>query len=80
VRLFEPRTALDGGADGLDAYRALAPRIGKLLATGGRAFLEIGAGQEAAVRGVLIASGVTVLSASADLAGAPRCVAAANMV
>jgi release factor glutamine methyltransferase len=79
VKLFEPRAALDGGADGLDAYRALAPRISKLLATGGRAFLEIGAGQEAEVRGLLTGTGMTVLSVSADLAGVPRCVTAANM-
>jgi release factor glutamine methyltransferase len=79
VRLFEPRSALDGGGDGLDAYRALAPRIGKGLATGGRVFLEIGEGQEAAVRAILEAAHLTVLQVFADLAGVPRCVAAANI-
>lgn len=79
VRMFEPRSALDGGSDGLDAYRALAPRIGKWLAPGGRIFLEIGVGQEAAVRGILEAGNLKVLSVFTDLAGVPRCVAAANI-
>jgi release factor glutamine methyltransferase len=71
--------ALDGGPDGLDAYRALAPRIGKWLASRGCAFLEIGRGGEAAVRRILEAAGLTVLSVSPDLAGIPRCVTVANM-
>ncbi|HLJ52219.1 MAG TPA: peptide chain release factor N(5)-glutamine methyltransferase [Rhizomicrobium sp.] len=79
VRLYEPHSALDGGYDGLDAYRALAPRIGKWLAPGGRAYLEIGAGQEGAVRRILESSNLTVQSVFADLAGTTRCVAAANI-
>lgn len=78
VRLFEPRPALDGGPDGLDAYRALAPRIGKLLSPGGRALLEIGAGQGQAVADILRQPSLAVLSITNDLAGVPRCVAAAN--
>ena len=46
VARFEPRAALDGGPDGLDAYRALLPEIPPLLAPGGALFLEIGKGQE----------------------------------
>jgi release factor glutamine methyltransferase len=79
VRLFEPRLALDGGPDGLDAYRTLAPRIGKSLAPSGRVFLEIAVGQEAAIRAILRSANLTVLSVFADLAGVPRCVAAANI-
>ncbi len=45
VRLHEPVQALDGGADGLDAYRVLAPEIERLLKPEGLAFLEIGAGR-----------------------------------
>ena len=78
VRLFEPRRALDGGPDGLDAYRALAPRIGKLLKPGGRVFLEIGAGQAQRVSDIISGQQLTVLSIANDLAGVPRCVAAAN--
>src|SRR5262249_19635503 len=45
VARFEPRLALDGGVDGLAAYRALAPAITRLLAPTGIAAVEVGAGQ-----------------------------------
>ena len=78
VRLFEPRQALDGGPDGLDAYRVLASRLSKLLKPEGRAFLEIGAGQAEEVQAILCGQGLAVLSIANDLADVPRCVAAAN--
>ena len=78
VRLFEPRQALDGGPDGLDAYRMLASRLSKLLKPEGRAFLEIGAGQAEGVQAILCGQGLAVLSIANDLADVPRCVAAAN--
>jgi release factor glutamine methyltransferase len=55
VALREPRSALDGGADGLDAYRALMPEIGRCW-RGGRAVVELGQGQRAPVE-VLAAEG-----------------------
>jgi release factor glutamine methyltransferase len=45
VAQHEPRTALDGGADGLDAFRAVLDALPGLLAPGGVAILELGAGQ-----------------------------------
>ena len=45
VRDFEPQLALDGGVDGLDAYRALAPEILRVLRPGGFFAVEIGPGQ-----------------------------------
>jgi release factor glutamine methyltransferase len=45
VACHEPREALDGGADGLDAYRTIVPVIFDLLDDDGSAFLEVGAGQ-----------------------------------
>jgi release factor glutamine methyltransferase len=42
VALYEPRTALDGGADGLDAYRVIIPRLPHLLTGSGAAVLELG--------------------------------------
>ncbi|MBV9992432.1 MAG: peptide chain release factor N(5)-glutamine methyltransferase [Alphaproteobacteria bacterium] len=71
VRLYEPVRALDGGADGLDAYRALAPAIRCLLKPGGLVFLEIGAGQGAEVSAIL---GLEILGIASDLAGVERCV------
>ncbi len=50
VRDFDPRLALDGGADGLDAYRAILPAAVQLLAPGGAMMVEVGAGQEHGVR------------------------------
>lgn len=45
VRLHDPHLALDGGKDGLDAYRSILGDLGRRLAPDGGAFLEIGAGQ-----------------------------------
>jgi release factor glutamine methyltransferase len=74
VRLYEPHSALDGGPDGLDAYRALSPRIGGLLAPAGRAFVEVGAGQAGVVRQILEAGHLKVVSKVHDLAGIMRCI------
>ena len=45
VREFEPKIALDGGADGLDFYRLLAKRVRSYLARDGILLLECGEGQ-----------------------------------
>lgn len=73
---FEPRLALDGGADGLSAYRALIPDAARLLRPDGLLVLEIGAGQAVPVQALLAASGLTPLRVSRDLAGVERCVLA----
>jgi len=78
VRLFEPVRALDGGEDGLDAYRGLAAVMERLLKPEGLAFLEIGAGQEEAVSAILTAQGLRTVRIVADLAGIGRCVIAAR--
>jgi release factor glutamine methyltransferase len=73
----EPRSALDGGPDGLATYRALAPLIAARLKSDGRAFLEIGLGQGDAVAAIFAAAGLQTLRIAPDLAGIPRCVVAA---
>lgn len=78
VRLFEPVSALDGGEDGLDAYRALAPVMGRLLKPEGLAFLEIGTGQKRAVPVILEANGLRITGVAKDLSGIPRCVVTAR--
>src|SRR5262249_13569152 len=45
VRLFEPHAALDGGPDGLNAYRSLSQMLPRLMNPGGVALLELGQGQ-----------------------------------
>lgn len=72
VGRHEPRRALDGGQDGLDAYRCLIPAIPALLAPGGVAILELGAGQSAAVTTLAEAAGLVVHAARFDLGGIAR--------
>jgi release factor glutamine methyltransferase len=77
VRLHDPRLALDGGADGLSAYRAIAADAMRLLAPGGALIVEIGVGQVAAVVEIFTRSGLSVLwPARPDPAGIPRVVTA----
>jgi release factor glutamine methyltransferase len=73
---FEPRAALDGGPDGLDAYRALAPILLRRAAPGAAILLEIGADQGASVPAILQAAGLRVSHVANDLAGRPRVVVA----
>lgn len=76
VAAFEPRVALDGGPDGLDAYRSLAPAIGRNLTRTGLACIEIGAGQAALVRQLLVESGLIINEVRRDLPGVERCLVA----
>jgi release factor glutamine methyltransferase len=50
VRNFDPRAALDGGADGLDFYRRIATEAKPFLKPDGKMMLELGDGQAAAIR------------------------------
>lgn len=70
---YEPLAALDGGPDGLDAYRALAGRVGSCLVPAGKALLEIGHGQADAVCRLMAGSALKLLEINHDLAGIPRC-------
>lgn len=72
VARFEPASALDGGVDGLDAYRAVLACLPGLLADEGVAILELGAGQGAAVAALAGAAGLVPGQARADLGGIPR--------
>lgn len=77
VRDHDPRLALDGGADGLSCYRAIAADAPRLLAPGGFLVVELGAGQEAPVAALLEVAGLTLSGpARRDLAGHPRALAA----
>lgn len=76
VRNFEPRLALDGGADGLEAYRALADQITGLMAKNGAVGFEIGWDQARAVSQILAEAGLTRIEVRRDLAGRDRVVLA----
>lgn len=73
VACHEPRRALDGGEDGLDAYRRIAPALPGLLAEGGWAILEFGAGQDGLVKAILEREGLAVEGFGLDLPGRRRC-------
>jgi release factor glutamine methyltransferase len=73
VSRHDPRVALDGGPDGLDAYRVLAPETARLLGDDGIAVFELGAGQAAAVTATMRSAGLTIIEVRRDLAGIERC-------
>lgn len=77
VRVFDPRAALDGGADGLDIYRRIAAGLDRVL--DGAAVVEVGAGQAGPVAVLLQQAFVKTrkaeLSRHSDLGGHERCVA-----
>lgn len=70
---FDPRRALDGGDDGLMAYRALAPVVQRTLKPDGWAFFELGAGQAADVARIVAAANLRAAGMHHDLAGHERC-------
>lgn len=72
---FDPRCALDGGDDGLMAYRALVPVLQRTLQPDGWAFFELGAGQAEAVARLVAAGDLRVAGMRRDLAGYERCLA-----
>ncbi|HEX5420850.1 MAG TPA: peptide chain release factor N(5)-glutamine methyltransferase [Gammaproteobacteria bacterium] len=69
---FEPRLALDGGPDGLAAFRAVLREAPAHLAPGGRLLMEHGFDQRRAVLELAAAAGLRVVDARADLAGRDR--------
>jgi release factor glutamine methyltransferase len=72
VRDHESRLALDGGPDGLDVLRRLAPRATHWLAPGGRLLCEIGEDQAGAAMALLVAAGLAEVAVHPDLADRDR--------
>jgi release factor glutamine methyltransferase len=80
VRDYDPHLALDGGPDGLDAYRALIPETGRLLRYGGTVVVEAGHGQSADIEALMRSAGLVPEGPpKTDLAGIPRAVAGRKM-
>ncbi len=73
VRLFDPVSALDGGADGLDAYRSILKTAGKVLKPDGLMFFEIGQGQENDVSRLAGEAGFEPVEMRVDFGGIIRC-------
>jgi release factor glutamine methyltransferase len=75
VREHDPRRALDGGADGLDAYRAIAADARRLLRPAGHLVVEIGAGQRFQVARIFESAGLATVTVRSDLSDIERAVA-----
>jgi release factor glutamine methyltransferase len=78
VRDHEPRLALDGGDDGLEAYRRIAVQALKILSPGGWLLVEVGIGQAAVVSALFKAAGLIDVAQRDDYAGIPRVVMGQN--
>ena len=76
VRCHDPKLALDGGDDGLSAYRAMAPHLHRLLKPGGQAVLECGYWQANHVACILTSAGLRIAETHLDLARIARCLCA----
>jgi release factor glutamine methyltransferase len=74
VAQYEPLSALDGGANGLDSYRKILRQLPKVLTDDASIFLESGAGQASAVSEMVREIGFQHIETKKDLAGIERCV------
>jgi release factor glutamine methyltransferase len=80
VRDHDPQRALDGGADGLNAYRDLIPEAARLLKHGGALVVEAGIGQSGDIEAFMTAAGLTIAGAPrTDLGGVARAVGGRKM-
>jgi release factor glutamine methyltransferase len=80
VRDHDPLVALDGGGDGLDAYRALIPQAARLLHPGGTLVVEAGRGQSGDIEALMTAAALMIDRAPKnDLAGVARAISARKM-
>ena len=78
VQLFDPKLALDGGWDGLEAYRAIAAQAIRRLNPGGLALFEIGSNQGETVARIFSRAGFGRVEVQKDLAGLDRLVLATH--
>jgi release factor glutamine methyltransferase len=78
ITFYEPRDALDGGADGLHAYRKIAPDLIRLLAPDGLGFIEVGKGQAFDVMEIFSREGLDIRGLKYDLGGVGRCLFVGN--
>ena len=73
IKRYEPIMALDGGNDGLDAYRRIAEGLSRHLCAEGLAFVEVGQGQVESIKRIFAQGKLATEGTLRDLAGIPRC-------
>ena len=78
VSSFEPRLALDGGAEGFDAYQVIIAASPRLVTAGGFMAVEAGEGQASEITRTFAAAGLTPRPPWKDLGGIDRVVTAGN--
>ncbi len=76
VSQFDPRRALDGGADGLDCYRIISAGASRFMAPDGCVIVELGHGQVKPVEEMFADEGFDIIGVWDDLSGQPRALVA----
>ena len=72
VKDYDPILALDGGNDGLNAYRSIIPKLKNLVKSDGKIFVEIGMGQENSVSEIALQHGILSIDYKRDLSNIIR--------
>ena len=72
VKKHDPFVALNGGKDGLDAYKSILPKLANIIKSNGKIFLEIGKGQESLVTSIATEHGLSLKEYKKDLSGVIR--------
>ena len=72
VKKYDPWVALNGGKDGLDAYKSILPKLRNIIKSNGKIFLEIGKGQESLVTSIASEHGLSLKEYKKDLSGVTR--------
>ena len=72
VKDYDPILALDGGNDGLNAYRSIIPKLKNLVKSDGKIFVEIGRGQENSVSEIALQHGILSIDYKRDLSNIIR--------
>ena len=72
VKKYDPFIALNGGKDGLDAYKFIIPKLRNITKKNGKIFFEIGKGQDNFVTSIALENGILPIEYKKDLSGVNR--------
>ena len=74
VKNYDPFIALNGGKDGLNAYKSILPKLRNIIKSNGKIFLEIGEGQEIPVKKIATGCNLYIKGYKKDLSGTIRAI------